>query len=144
MKTDLSKILSITGQSGLFRYIARAKSGVVAESLLTGAKGTFGIQTKMSALTDISIFTDEGEVHLREVFLKMQEVLGEDRTINGKAPQDELKAFFEEVLPNYDRERFYPSHMKKVVEWYNCLKDHASLDFEDPEAEKEAEGEETE
>ncbi|MCD8207860.1 MAG: DUF5606 domain-containing protein [Bacteroidales bacterium] len=142
MKTDLSKILSISGQSGLFRYIARAKSGVVAESLATGVKSTYGLQSKMSALTDISIFTDEGEVKLREVFLKMQEVLGEDRTITGKASQDELKAFFEEVLPDYDRERFYPSHMKKVVDWYNCLKDHASLDFEDEEKGEESAEEE--
>ncbi len=137
MKTDLSKILTISGQGGLFRYLARAKSGVVAESLSTGVKNTYGLQSKMSALTDISIFTDEGEVNLREVFLKMQEVLGDGRTITGKASQDELKAFFEEVLPDYDRERFYPSHMKKVVDWYNCLKEHASLDFEDPETQEE-------
>ncbi len=136
MKTDLSKILTISGQSGLFRYISRAKNGVVAESLATGVKNTYGLQSKMSALTDISIFTDDGEVGLREVFLKMQETLGESRTISGKAPQDELKAFFEEVMPDYDRERFYASHMKKVVEWYNCLKEHASLDFEEPEAEE--------
>ncbi len=133
MKTDLSKILAITGQSGLFRYVAQAKHGAVAESLPTGKRSSFGIQTKMTSLSDVAIYTDEGEVKLKEVFLKMKEVLGEDGKISSKSSPEELKAFFAKVLPTYDRDRFYVSHMKKVADWYGCLKEFASLDFEEPE-----------
>ena len=52
---------------------------------------------------------------------------------SGKSDPEVLKEFFGKVVPDYDGERFYPSHMKKVVEWYNCLKEYASLDFETEE-----------
>ena len=76
---------------------------------------------------------------LQEVFGKMHEVLGEKDAPSAKAAPEELKALFEKALPNYDGERFYVSHMKKVVEWYNALKNYASLDFvTDEEREAEA------
>ena len=46
-----------------------------------------------------------------------------------------IKSFFEKALPDYDRNRFYVSHMKKVVDWYNALKKYASLDFSGPDEE---------
>ena len=78
---------------------------------------------------DIYIYTDEGEVKLQDVFERMKAKLGDKEAPSGKSAPELLKAFFEEVLPEYDRDRFYVSHMKKVVEWYNCLKEYASLDF---------------
>ncbi len=134
MKTDLSKILAITGQSGLFRYVAQAKRGAVAESLATGKRSSFGLQTKMTSLSDVSIYTADGEVKLKDVFLKIGETLGEGETLSSKSTPEELKAFFAKAVPDYDRDRFYVSHMKKVIDWYNCLKEYASLDFEEPEA----------
>ena len=62
----------------------------------------------------------------------MKEVLGDADAPVSKSSPDELKAFFEKALPDYDRNRFYVSHMKKVVEWYNALRHYASLDFTDP------------
>jgi hypothetical protein len=61
----------------------------------------------------------------------MKEVLGDAEAPSAKVSSDELKAFFEKALPSYDRDRFYVSHMKKVVEWYNCLLKYASIDFVD-------------
>ena len=65
----------------------------------------------------------------------MKEVLGDADAPTSKAKPEELKALFEKALPAYDRDRFYVSHMKKVVDWYNALKNHASLDFVEPESE---------
>ena len=79
--------------------------------------------------------TDEEEVKLQQVFLNLKDVLGEADAPTSKAAPEELKALFEKALPTYDRDRFYVSHMKKVVDWYNCLKNYASLDFVDPETE---------
>ena len=89
----------------------------------------------MTSLADISIYTDEEEVKLQQVFLNLKEVLGEADAPTSKASAEDLKALFEKALPTYDRDRFYVSHMKKVVDWYNCLKKNASLDFVDPETE---------
>ena len=137
MKTDLTRILSISGQSGLFNYVSQARNGVVVESLVDGKRSSFGMTSKMTSLADISIYTDDEEVKLQQVFTNMKEVLGEEDAPSSKSTPETLKALFEKALPAYDRDRFYVSHMKKVVEWYNVLKNHASLDFTDPEAEAE-------
>ncbi len=143
MKTDLSKILSVSGQSGLFQYVAQARSGAIVEALADRKRACFGMNSRMTTLADISIYTDEGEVKLKDVLLKMKEVLGDNDAPSSKSSPDQLKSLFAEALPDYDRDRFYVSHMKKVVEWYNALKHYASLDFvEEGDAAAETEPEE--
>ena len=131
MKTDLQKILAITGEQGLFTYVSQARNGMIAESFITGRRSVFGPQARVSSLSDISIYTDNGETPLKEVFLKMKEELGDNEAPEPKSEASVLKAFFDKVLPGYDEDRFYTSHMKKVVGWYNMLRKYASLDFEE-------------
>ena len=139
MKTDLAKTLSVRGQHGLFNYIAQSRTGAIAESLEDKKRYNFAANAGITTLEDISIYTTEEEVKLKDVFAKMHEVLGEELAPSAKAPEAELKALFAKALPNYDADRFYVSHMKKVVEWYNTLKKFASLDFvTDEEREAEA------
>ena len=133
MKTDLAKILSVRGQRGLFSYIAQSRSGAIAESLRDHKRTNFAANSGITTLADISIFTLEGEVKLKEVFLKIQEVLGDADAPSSKSSPDEIKALFDKALPDYDADRFYVSHMKKVVDWYNELKNFASLDFTEEE-----------
>ena len=135
MKTDLSKILTVSGQSGLFLYISQARNGAIVESLADKKRTCIGITSKITSLEDISIYTDEQEVKLKQVFLNLKEVLGDADAPSAKSEAAQLKALFEQALPHYDRDRFYVSHMKKVVEWYNALKKYASLDFEDHDSE---------
>ncbi|MBR3388884.1 MAG: DUF5606 domain-containing protein [Bacteroidales bacterium] len=135
MKTDLAKILSVRGQRGLFSYIAQSRNGAIAESLQDHKRMNFSASSGITTLEDISIYTMEGEVKLKEVFLKLKEVLGDADAPSSKASAEELKALFEKALPDYDGDRFYVSHMKKVVEWYNQLKNFASLDFTEEEEE---------
>ena len=131
MKTNLQKILSISGQPGLFLYISQASAGVVVESLTKKKRGIFGINSRLTSLSDISIYTTEEEIPLRKILERMHESLQENLAPDSKSTPEVLKEFFTEVLPDYDRHRFYLSHMKKVVEWYNILKEYASLDFDD-------------
>jgi hypothetical protein len=147
MKTDLARILSVSGQHGLFLYIAAARNGAIAENLGSKKRTAFDLKSRITTLADIAIFTSEGEMKLQDVFGKLHEVLGEQDAPTSKASADELKALFGKAIPNYDPDRFYVSHMKKVVDWYNDLKNNASLDFmtdEDRKAEAAAEEAETE
>ena len=142
MKTDLAKTLSVRGQHGLFNYIAQSRTGAIVEAFEDKKRYNFSANAGITTLEDISIYTSEGEMKLREVFLKLHEVLGDKEAPDAKkATPEELKALFGKAVPEYDGDRFYVSHMKKVVEWYNALKKYASLDFvtdEDREKEKEA------
>ena len=133
MKTDLSKILAISGCPGLFLYVSQARNGAIVEALSDKKRSTVGMTSKLTSLADISIYTDDEEVKLQQVLLNMKEVLGDADAPSPKSSADELKALFEKALPDYDRDRFYVSHMKKVVDWYNNLKKYASLDFVNPE-----------
>ena len=135
MKTDLSKILAISGQSGLYLYISQARNGAIVEALVDKKRSSVGMTSKITSLADISIYTDDEEVKLQQVFVNMKDVLGGAEAPSAKSKPEELKALFEKALPDYDRDRFYVSHMKKVVEWYNALLKYASLDFVDLDAE---------
>lgn len=142
MKTDLARTLSVSGHSGLYNYIAQARGGVIAEAIADHKRTFFDAHSRITTLEDISIYTSEGEVKLSQVLLSLKEVLGEAPAPDPKkASGDELKALFEKALPDYDRDRFYVSHMKKVVEWYGFIARYASFDFmtdEDREAEAKA------
>ena len=135
MKTDLSKILSISGQSGLYLYVSQARNGAIVEALSDKKRTTVGMTSRLTSLADISIYTDDEEVKLQQVFVNMKEVLGDADAPSPKANPEELKALFEKALPAYERDRFYVSHMKKVVDWYNHLNKYATLDFVNPEEE---------
>ena len=147
MKTDLAKILSVSGQRGLYLYLAQARNGAIAESLADKKRTMFDAHSKISTLADIAIFTSEGELKLKEVFLALKEALGDAAAPTSKSAPEALKALFAQAVPDYDEDRFYPSHMKKVCEWFNYLKKFASLEFlsqqeREAEAKKEQEAKE--
>ena len=129
-KTNLQKILSIAGQPGLFKFVTQANSGVIVESLSTGKRNMYGMSARLTSLSDISIYTADEELPLLKVLESMKAILGENDAPESKSKPEALKEFFNKVIPDYDRDRFYVSHMKKIVDWYNDLKKHASLDFE--------------
>ena len=141
-KTDLAKTLSIRGQHGLFNYIAQSRTGAIVEAFEDKKRYNFSASAGITTLEDISIYTAEGEVKLKEVFGNMHKELGEADAPTTKAAPAEFQALFAKAIPNYDADRFYVSHMKKVCEWYNALKNYASLDFvTDEEREAEAQKE---
>jgi hypothetical protein len=125
MKWD--DIISVSGKPGLFVIKGQAKSGVLAESLSDGKK-TLAPVFQISGLSDIAIFTDNDELRLPEVIKRMYEKDRNGTGIPGKnASKNELTAFFQDIIPDYDADRFFPSHMKKIIGWYAVLKNAGVL-----------------
>lgn len=118
---DLSKIITIAGKSGLYNVVSQARSGLVAESLTDGRKVPVFATDRSSALEDISIFTHEGDVPLKEVLWKVYEKYEGKPCIDPKSDSESLKAVFAEVLPEFDKDRVYISDIKKVFTWYLLL-----------------------
>ena len=129
MQTDLARILSVSGQHGLFQYIAQARSGAIAENLETKQRKVFPTTSRISTLADIAIYTSEGEMKLDQVFLALKDALGDAEAPSPKAPEAEIVSLFQKAIPNYDADRFYVSHMRKVVDWYSQIAKYASFDF---------------
>lgn len=142
---DLSEVLSIAGKPGLFKVIAQTKNGVVVESLLDQKRFTAFASERMSSLEEISVFTEVDDIPLKDVFKNIFDKQEGKEAINHKSDGKELKAFFAEVMPEYDRERVYTSDIKKILQWYNLLLKNELLSFEESSAEAtDSEGEKPE
>lgn len=143
---DLSKIVTISGKPGLFQIKSQAIGRIILESLIDGKCVPAFANDRMSSLEEISIFSTDEDRPLKDVFKMVNEKMGEKVDFDfKKASNDQLKAKFLEVMPDYDQEAVYPSDMKKVFAWYQLLMDKNLLDFtEEPEAAPEEKAEEPE
>ncbi len=128
---DLKGIITITGQKGLFKHISQAKNGIIVESLEDKRRIPAYSSYKISALEDIAIFTTDGEVPLSDIFKSMYLKHNGEPCLDPKSSNDDLKNYFAEVLPEYDRERVYVSHIKHVLTWYNQLQKLGLLTYEE-------------
>lgn len=119
----LRTILSISGKPGLYKLESHAKNMLIVESLIDKKKIPAHAKDKVISLGDIAIYTEDGETPLHKVLTSVKEKEnGEVASINPtKASTDELRAYFAEVLPNFDRDRVYPSDIRKLLNWYNIL-----------------------
>ena len=144
----LSEILNISGKPGLYLLLTGGKGALIVESLDAEKKRLPIHRTdKVVSLGDISIFTDEEEMPLRRVFQLIEEKYGKDQVLTvdlKKASNQELLEFMAGVVADFDRERVYPSHVKKIISWYNILVQSKQNDFSEPEEPQEAEVESAE
>ena len=135
---DLTGILSISGYGGLFKLIKQTKTGFIVESLIDKKRMQAFASSKISTLEDIAIYTETGEVHLKEVFKKIFQHASEKKVeLDAKSSGEELKSFFDGIMPDYDKERVYVSDIKKVVLWYNILVEQGLVDLLEDESEEE-------
>ena len=118
---SLQKILAISGKPGLYELKVQTRTGFVAESLLDGKKITVGLRANVSLLSEIAVYTYSEEVRLAEVLKAIAEKENEGPAISHKESDDKLKAYFREILPEFDEDRVYTSDIKKVLNWYNLL-----------------------
>jgi hypothetical protein len=118
---NLEKILSLSGKPGLYVLRVQTRTGFVAESLTDGKKITVSLKSNVSILSEISVYTYEGEKPLGEIFTAIAEKEAYATTISHKESNENLLAYFKEIVPNYDEDRVYASDVKKIVNWYNTL-----------------------
>jgi hypothetical protein len=136
----LKDIMAISGESGLFKFIAQGKNSIIVEHLETKKRSSAFASAKVSSLEEISIFTEKEDMPLSKVFDLIFEKEKGGPAIDFKSDPGKLKAYLNEVLPEYDKERVYVSDIKKLVHWYNILQQLNLLVKEEPEkAEEKAE-----
>lgn len=139
----LKNILSISGRPGLFRLVNRGKNMLIVESIVTGKRTPAYAHDKVISLGDISIYTEDGEDTLLGNVLEAVKTKAEGKTVDVKAlgSDGDIRAYFAEVLPTFDRERVYTTDIKKLLSWYNILVEAGLTDFV-PDTEAPAETEE--
>ena len=142
---DLKKIITISGQPDLFELITNTHKGIIVESIITKKRQQAFASQRVNSLEDIAVFTDDGEITLREVFVKIFKHQEGKQVLDHKSPAKEIKSFFAEFFPEYDRDRVQFSAMKRIIKWYNMLNEHGFIDdkIEEEEKEEKEEVEET-
>jgi transcriptional regulator len=141
---NLESIISITGKGGLFKVLSQTKNGLIVESIIDGKRLPVYASEKVSALNDISIYTNEGDMPLKEVYEKIYKKTAGKAAVDHKASPEELRNFLVEVVKDFDQERVYNSDLKKLFQWFNILVEKGLLVPEKKETKKEAaEGKDT-
>ena len=136
----LKNILAITGKPGLYKLVSRGNNMLIVESLVDGKRMPTYARDKIVALSDVSMFTEGDDVKLSDVLTNAgkKEGLKAVALDPKKASNAELQGWFDQVLPNWDRDRVYPSDIRKLIQWYNILINAGFTDFsEKEEAEEE-------
>lgn len=128
---DLTGIISISGQPGLFKIVAQSKNGIIVEGLADKKRVNVYASTKVSTLSDISMFTTGDDKPIEEIMTSIYEKEKGGAAIDNKADDKAMAAYFGEILPEYDKERVYVSNMRKLINWYNALQAAGALKMKD-------------
>lgn len=118
---DLKGILTVSGKPGLYQLVGQMNNGIIIESLTDGKRMPAYASHKVSALEDISIYTETEEVPLGEIMDNIHAYVTGGGEIDASPKNDRVKELMSIALPDYDRERVYVSDMKKLFKWYLAL-----------------------
>ena len=119
---NLQAIVAVSGKPGLWKALVQNKAGFILESLdAQKTKMVANLSTaKMAALDEITIFGEDDDIKLTYIFERIKTA---GKVPDAKADGKALRTFFREVAPDHDEERVYSSDIKKIITWYNILKD---------------------
>ncbi len=125
---DLSKIISITGKTGLYRVVAQGRQALIAESLIDKKRIPVHSSVRVSSLDEVSMYTKGDDVLLSTV---LESLHAKEKGKLSVDPKGDLEALYDklgEALPNYDRDRIYSSDVRKFFTWYQMLVDAGIFD----------------
>jgi hypothetical protein len=129
---NLKDLIAVSGISGVFRIAGNRNNGLIIEDLDTG-KRKFAPARKhqFTPLESIAIYTDDDSTELAKVFSNMLEQFEDNPPVNPNGKPDELREYFADVLPDFDRDQVSSGDIKKVIKWFNFLKERNLLSLED-------------
>ncbi len=130
---ELKDIIAVPGMSGLYKVVGNNKTGFIVESVIDNKRSMISSSQRIMTLVDIGVYTNDEEMPLNEVFLKIQQS-GKDKSIDVKGDVKKLREFFKSAVPEYDEARVYDSDIKKMLSWYLLL--NGKVDFSKVEEEE--------
>ncbi len=129
MIVNLKDILTVSGQTGLFKFVAKGRNSLIAEHIGSGKRASFPSTAKINSLEDIALFTTGEDMKLGELFYRIHRKEEGGAALNHKSPSAELRSYFSDVVPEHDRDRVYASDIKKIVQWYNILQSEDMIEL---------------
>src|SRR5690606_23174569 len=103
------------------KIVAQSKNGIIVEGLADKKRTNVYSSTRVSTLSDISMFTTGEDKPIAEIMTTIFEKEKGGAAVDAKADDKKIEEYFAGVLPEYDKERVYVSNMRKLISWYNAL-----------------------
>ena len=130
-------ILSVSGMPGLYKLVAQGNNNLIVENITDKKRKPIGARYSVSAINDISMYSEDGDVELTTILENLKNVHhAEPINLNHKkATEEELRAVMTEGLPNYNQDLVHLSDMRKLVQWYNILVKAGITEFKTAEKE---------
>lgn len=133
----IKNVIAVSGASGLYELVSSKNSGLVLKDPISGKSKFYSVRLhQFTPLETVGIYTMTDTVDLKKIFGDMLERKAELPLPSVKADNKVLSDYFAQVLPEYDRDRVYPSDIKKVLKWYQFLDDLGYLTLTDEEEEE--------
>jgi len=121
-RINVDKIITVTGEPGLYKIITNGTKGVIVENIVDKKRTIVLNNSKLFSLETVRIYTNDAEMFVSEALYRLYEVLnGQAAPHHKKSSDDEIKTLFEKAITEYDRERVYVNNMRKLIQWYNTL-----------------------
>lgn len=126
----LKSIVAISGKPGLYKVLSQGKNMLIVENLTDGKRVPAHSSEKVVSLGDISMFTEGEDKPLHEILeaIKAMEN-GAKASVDPKSNNDSLRTYFAQIVPDFDRDRVYPTDIRKLIQWYNLLIETGNTDF---------------
>ena len=148
---EFKEIVSITGMPGLYHLQATKNNGVIVKSLDDGKSQFISSRAQtLSSLDNVSVFMkDEETAPLKNILIEMKKQEAETPVPDPKEDEKKLKEYFKKITPDFNEEKVHYSDMKKMLRWYQSLKQHDLIPKEEEKpttegAEEKAPGETSE
>ncbi len=125
----LKDILSITGKPGLYKILTSNKRTLLVEDMVSKKRFPLGQRDRVVCLGDIAMYTTGEDLPLGEILDRVY-ASNNGNPIDVKALDNEgLREEFAKSVEDFDRERVYPTDIKKLFNWYNLLIGQGMTEF---------------
>ncbi|HPN72201.1 MAG TPA: DUF5606 domain-containing protein [Saprospiraceae bacterium] len=130
----LKNIIAVSGESGLFELVTTKNSGLILKDPKSGKTSFFSMRAhQFTPLETIGIYTMMDTKDIKDIFEIMRSKIADLPLPSVKDDNKKIMSYFVEILPDYDRDRVYPSDVKKVLKWYKAMEENGFFDAHDEE-----------
>lgn len=127
----LKNIIAVSGLANLTELVATKNSGLILKDLNTKKTNFYTVRKfQFTPLETVGIYTMTDTIDLKVVFKTIKDKMEEIPIIPSKSTPKELAEYFSNILPDFDRDKVYPSDIKKVIRWFVELNELGYLEEE--------------
>lgn len=126
----LDDIVAISGLPGLYKIVTSRNNGMIVEEIPSGKTRFASVRKhQFTPLGTVAIYTEDDAVEINKVFEAIASNESENPIPELSSSQQDLFAYFGQILPDFSRDQVMISDVKKVIKWYKFLVNQGLFPF---------------